>query len=242
MNRPRRAAPRQRPDAATLRDGVILVAGVAAGLAMMVVGWGSGSHDVPAPLPTAVVAAQLPSHGPDPTGAPSSAVVPAPPAAPPSSHPAAPPASDRAGPVLEIPAVGIVAPVDDVVVSRGALGIPDDPSRVGRWRGGASWHDPEGAILLTGHVAWRGARGTLWSLAAVEPGTEIRLLTDGSVSARWQVARIWAVERGTALPTLFRDDGPPTLAIVTCGGKVVDGHYTHNVIVEAEPLQLGAPS
>lgn len=247
MSRPRRAAPRWRHrDGA---DALILAAGVGAGVLMMLVGW-APTVDVPAPMPGTPASVAAATHGsagePD---APLARPAPSPDRGTGPSHAAPVEVTETRGPglgapdgdaptpnELSIPSLGIRAPLDAVRVADGALTIPDDPSRVGRWTGGADLHDQAGAVLLSGHVAWAGTRGALWGLASAEPGAEVVVTDATGRPTMWQVIRVWAVKRGTALPELFRTTGAKRLVVVTCGGRVVGGHYSHNVIVEAAPI------
>jgi hypothetical protein len=217
------------------------LAAMAAGLAALVAGVALGV----VPAPATPDAGTLRAAPPGPTAAPSTA----PPASPPVSFPPSDTEGDTAGPDLapapaggppqeaRIAALGMVAAVDAVTVDRdGRLHVPADPARLGWWIGAARPGDPHGTVLLTGHVDTAEAgRGALFRLQTLPMGATVELVAAGQVF-RYRVTARRSYAK-TRLPAdLFRVDGPPRLALVTCGGRFDNGTYASNVIVYADPL------
>jgi hypothetical protein len=187
----------------------------------------------------AVEAAPVPS--PDPALRTPSDRAPGPAAADPRS-----PGRSAPPPILlHIEQLGVSATVRSVgVMPDGGMEIPEDVHLVG-WYAAASRRvspgDP-GTAVIAGHRDSRvqGA-GALHDLSELEHGQRIEVVhLDGSVST-WQVDELLTTPRDE-LPTelLFARDGPPRLALVTCGGTFDrrTRSYSHNTIVVASPVQV----
>jgi len=145
---------------------------------------------------------------------------------------------------VSIDALGVSAPVVPVgVQSDGAMEIPEDVAIVGWYMRDARRISPgdAGTAVLAGHRDSRSqGRGALHDLSELEVGATIHVThLDGRVSV-WQVDETLLTPRD-ALPSdvLFARDGPPRLAVVTCGGRFdrAAGSYTHNVIVLASAVK-----
>jgi hypothetical protein len=151
---------------------------------------------------------------------------------------------DRLAPVrVSVAAAGISAAVVPVGVdpSGTAMAIPPDGAVVAWYRDGPSPGE-EGSAVLAGHVDYDGQRGALFHLDAVQPGSEVIVdFEDGSsrlfvvvALSRFQKAQLPTVE-------LFRQEGEPALALVTCGGSYDrrTRTYRENVVVFAVPAGRG---
>lgn len=158
-----------------------------------------------------------------------------------TSAPPAPrgPADPPAPVAVALPATAQPVPVVPVgVLESGALELPERPSVLGWYAAGATPGDPAGTAVVAGHVdSARYGAGPLRTLAGLALG-DVVTVTDASggqhryaVTSRTQLAK-------PALPReLFRTDGPPQLALVTCGGAFdrSTGSYGDNVVVLAAP-------
>ncbi len=141
---------------------------------------------------------------------------------------------------VRIAAIGVKAPVVKVGTDReGAMELPDDPRILGWWRGSARAGGAHGNVVIAGHVFQRDqGLGALWSLKAVEPGDRVVLAGTKDRQVKYEVTKVQATKKVDLDPTtIFKDSGPHTLVLVTCGGynKVTD-HYEDNVIVYARLL------
>jgi sortase (surface protein transpeptidase) len=120
--------------------------------------------------------------------------------------------------------------------------IPDDVDTVGWYATSerrVSPGDP-GVAVLAGHRDSRvqGA-GALHDIGELTPGDLVRIVhVDGRVST-WRVDELLETRR-EELPgeILFRRDGPPRIALVSCGGEFdpTTRSYTHNTIVLASEV------
>lgn len=190
------------------------------------------------------VTAAPPATEPSPAAAPSEpepvSTVPAVPVAPGLIGELPPPPVVVAPSGVRVDAIGVAAPIDAIGVAPGsdAMEIPEDPSRVGWYSYGPAPGAQAGVAILTAHVdSARTGPGAFFRLRELAPGDTVTVDTaDGralvyDVTGREQVGK-------EALPAeLYRRDGAPALALVTCGGEFdrATRHYTDNVIVWAVP-------
>jgi hypothetical protein len=154
--------------------------------------------------------------------------------------PADPPTSRATPPTqLAIAAVGLRMPIVPVgVAADGEMALPPSPATAGWYRYAAHPGDPEGATVIAGHLdePWYGT-GPLGRLRDVSPGDTV-VVRAGSSSRRYVVVDVQAVPKARLdLATIFRVDGPPSLHIVTCGGRFDPTlrRYDENVVVIARP-------
>ncbi|WP_298442946.1 class F sortase [Ferrimicrobium sp.] len=142
---------------------------------------------------------------------------------------------------ISIPALNISAPILAEGPTNGALTIPPDVHNVG-WDEQTPTPGESGVTLLAGHVNWVGqGEGALGEIGQLVPGDQV-ILNWGGHETTWQITTKPTLSPNTvAHPQLFTNQGPPTLALVTCGGPFtevpgVGGSYADNVIVEASPV------
>jgi sortase (surface protein transpeptidase) len=162
--------------------------------------------------------------------------------------PTAPVLPRRPPALLRIPAIGVEAATVPVgLESDGAMEIPSDVGTIG-------WYEPGegvgvapgqvGTAVLAGHVDSRtqGA-GAFYYLRDLAVGDEVVVdHADGS-SSTWRVTEVIQYAKD-ALPIdeVFVWDGPPRLALITCGGAFdwTVRSYTDNIVVHAEPVTVAA--
>jgi Sortase domain len=215
-----------------------LVAGIVLAIGPVVL-WSVGTSvaDVPATGPAPQVA---PAALRDPaTGATAPSVRPA--ASAYTVAPAAPDPQAPAPPVrIRAADVGVDAPVVDTGVDeQGGMAVPHDIRTIGWYRFGVGPGATTGSAVLAGHVDDRlQGRGAFYRLRDLAVGSPVEvILADGTV-VRYRVSAVEHVAK-TALPAgeVFARDGPPRLALVTCGGAFdrAAGGYTDNVVVTAAP-------
>jgi hypothetical protein len=147
---------------------------------------------------------------------------------------------DRVEPVaLRVEAAGISAEVRPVGVdaSGTAMAVPPDGSVVAWYRDGPSPGE-SGSAVLAGHVDYGGQRGALFDLVDVGMGAEIAVDFDDGSSRAFLAVGLRRYQKAE-LPTteLFRQQGPPVLVLITCGGSYdrQSRSYRENVVVFAIP-------
>jgi sortase (surface protein transpeptidase) len=139
---------------------------------------------------------------------------------------------------VEVPALGVSAPVEAVGVgAERELIIPASPMDVGWFQGGSVPGEP-GVALLTSHVDTRTeGRGVFAGLNELGPGDTVMVTAaDGSVQ-HWSIVARTQHRKDSLPPELFSRSGTARLALVTCGGPFDRDarSYRDNVIVWAEP-------
>ncbi|MGQ7295641.1 class F sortase [Quadrisphaera sp. KR29] len=241
-----------RPD----RAGRVLTAVAAGGLvlaatapaAWLLTGASSQAAPLPQALPAPVVSTTTTQ------GAPADA------APPPSSSSAAGVAEPAVGPALprlvpsepapavvaaapapvrvQVASLGVDAPVDAVGPAEdGSVVVPDDGARTGWWAPGAAPGDPDGSVVLVGHVDTPAGPGALFRLRELEVGQDV-VVTDASGAQHVYRTSGTAQFSKAELPSaeLFTTAGAPRLVLISCGGEFdrASRHYTDNVVVVAD--------
>ncbi|WP_406304862.1 class F sortase [Streptomyces sp. NBC_00885] len=155
---------------------------------------------------------------------------------PPALDPLSPARPDR----VEIPSIGVAAPV----VPRGLdpAGAVDPPpyamqNTVG-WYGSGTQPGASGAALLVGHVDTETKPAVFYGLSSARPGEKVRVSrADGSV-VEFTIDDIQVFGRDRFDPRKVygpREDGRAELRLITCGGTFdrATGTYNANVVVSA---------
>ncbi|MFC9845429.1 class F sortase [Streptomyces sp. NPDC060223] len=154
--------------------------------------------------------------------------------------PAQPPLGDAKPQRVDIPAMGVQAPV----VARGldpqgAIDPPpfDQPGVVG-WYGAGVTPGAAGTALLVGHVDTETRPAVFYKLSTVRPGETVRVIRDDGTVAEFTVDDVQVLQRDhfdaqQAYGT--RQSGRAELRLITCGGTfdATSRTYTANVIVSA---------
>ncbi|MCU1604095.1 MAG: peptidase sortase [Modestobacter sp.] len=131
------------------------------------------------------------------------------------------------------------------VLGSGALALPDLPSVLGWYAAGATPGDPVGTVVVAGHVdSARYGVGPLRGLLDLRLGDPIQVRDAGGGTHRYEVASRTSYPKAALPPEAFRLDGPPRLALVTCGGAFDRraGQYADNVVVLAAAVPAAGPT
>lgn len=141
---------------------------------------------------------------------------------------------------VRVPGVRRPAPVEARTTDPvgGGLDLPQDAATVAWWGSGSSPGDGAGSVVLAAHVTYAGARGPFTELAGVERGAVVVVTSADGTDHRYVVEGVRAADKDALdREELFRTTGPPSLALVTCGGAYdpVTRSYASNVVVTARP-------
>jgi hypothetical protein len=122
----------------------------------------------------------------------------------------------------------------------GTFAVPELPSQLGWWTGGALAGDPFGSMVIAGHVDSRTyGLGALSGLDRIKRGAVIEVRS-GSRKLRYTVTSVGNIPKArlTRDTNAFRQDVAHRLVLITCGGPFdrARGHYTENVVVVATPV------
>lgn len=140
---------------------------------------------------------------------------------------------------LYVPSLGVYATLTDEGFSGGRLSLPGEAWRVGLDTGSAPLGSASGTTLLAGHVDHDGVPGALRGLGEIAPGALV-YVTDARGERSTFVASGLSTYIKTGLPRdLFDVGGERRLAVVTCGGPIIEvggeHHYRDNVVLTAVP-------
>jgi len=137
---------------------------------------------------------------------------------------------------LQVPALGIDAPILAIRATDGVLFPPGNPQQLGWWRDGAKVGAASGSVLVTGHTVHTGG-GAMDHLADLAVGDRIVVRSQrGDVT--FEVARVTYYPRQSLADhaqQTFDQSGPNRLVLITCerwNGTSYDG----NTVVVARPV------
>ena len=162
------------------------------------------------------------------------------PTLPQTTYPTSPPATASSPVVpsmLQLPSIGVDAPIDSVGVSPGTNEIEVPPiERIGWYRFAASPGGPGSSVLL-GHVDGAGREGVFFRLGSLEPGDPVSVGFADGTQRTFHVVGREEFAKGDLPAELFSRGGPSRLVLITCGGAFDASirHYRDNVVVVAEP-------
>ncbi|MEU8978410.1 class F sortase [Streptomyces sp. NPDC048309] len=154
--------------------------------------------------------------------------------------PARPPMGEARPQRLDIPVMGVQAPVvARGLDAQGAIDPPpfDQPGVVGWYAAGVT-PGAAGAALLVGHVDTETRPAVFYKLSAVRPGETVRVIRDDGTVAEFTVDDVQVLPRehfDAQQAYGVRKPGRAELRLVTCGGTFdrASRSYTANVIVSA---------
>ncbi|MCJ1714946.1 class F sortase [Curtobacterium sp. VKM Ac-2922] len=125
--------------------------------------------------------------------------------------------------------------VDDT----GAMSLPADPAIAGWWKFGPGPTSTTGTTVIAAHVDAVGyGIGPFAHLVDVPSGTVITLTGADGSTTRYQVQSVDLIRKtGVPWASIFDQDGPRRLVLVTCGGafNTTTHHYDSNLVVTATP-------
>ncbi|WP_055495299.1 class F sortase [Streptomyces sp. TP-A0356] len=158
----------------------------------------------------------------------------------PALPPAAKPLAQAAPLRLDIPVIGVQAPVvARGLDQQGAIDPPpfDQPGVVG-WYGNGVKPGAAGTALFVGHVDTETGRAVFYKLSSLRPGATVRVVRDDGRVAEFTVEDVQVLTRDhfdarQAYGT--REPGRAELRLITCGGTFdrANHEYTANVVVSA---------
>lgn len=141
-----------------------------------------------------------------------------------------------------IPSLGLDAPIIPVGLEPDKTMEIPGAAEAGWYKHGALPGEEEGSAVLAGHVDHAGAPGVFLELRTLNLGSQVLVTNDRGITYSYIVSERFQVDkRDLPIAELFRTDGPPTLTLITCGGKFRKSSrsYSDNIVVRA---QLSRPT
>ncbi len=137
--------------------------------------------------------------------------------------------------------------IEDLGIAQGILpvGLEDDGSMevpdvsdIGWYLHGATPGRP-GATVLVAHVWWGETAGPFHRLGTLEPGAHIAVGGNGDAVYEYTVVERTMYDKDSLPADLWRNSGPETLVLISCGGGVNNAtrRYNQNIVVYAVPTQ-----
>ncbi|WP_395295091.1 class F sortase [Kitasatospora hibisci] len=144
---------------------------------------------------------------------------------------------------LLVPAAGVDAPVTGLGLNAdGTVEVPaaDRAQEVGWYRNGPTPGEAGPAVLI-GHYDTVHGPAVFRGLPKLQPGDRIQVRrADGSTVDFRVRALLQAAKDRFPTEAVYGDTAAPELRLITCGGRIgADGHWTDNIIVQAD---LAAPT
>jgi sortase (surface protein transpeptidase) len=137
--------------------------------------------------------------------------------------------------------------IEDLGIAQGILpvGLEDDGtmevpdvSDIGWYLHGATPGRP-GATVIVAHVWWHKTAGPFHRLGTLEPGARIEVGGDDGAIYDYTVVKRTMYDKDSLPGDLWRNSGPETLVLITCGGEFNSAtrRYKQNIVVYAVPTQ-----
>ncbi|MFD4629440.1 class F sortase [Streptomyces sp. NPDC058284] len=139
---------------------------------------------------------------------------------------------------LRIPSAGVDATsmLDLGVGADGTLGVPpaDKADEPGWWTGGVTPGE-KGAAVIVAHYDTANGPALLKNVAKVKVGDTVQVPRADGSTATFAVREIQQVDKKD-FPTnkVYGATGRPELRLLTCGGPIVGGHRSDNIILYAD--------
>lgn len=114
-----------------------------------------------------------------------------------------------------------------------------DPPKSPLFAGLSARHNPlkasTGSSIIVWHIEYEGCKGKLNPIIKAKVGTKFSVTDEEGNKTSYKITDSLSVPKGEYKAKWFRIDGSRQLIFVTCGGKIVNSHFTRNEIVIAVP-------
>jgi sortase (surface protein transpeptidase) len=151
---------------------------------------------------------------------------------------AASPLSPSTPVTIEIPAIGVRAPIMALGLNRdGTVQVPPLGSHnLTGWYDGSVTPGQDGSSVILGHVDNFAGASVFYDIKDLVAGNEIEVVRANGTVATFAVDGVQAVPKALFPTAAVYGNVPyPALRLVTCGGPFApaSGHYTDNIVVYA---------
>jgi sortase (surface protein transpeptidase) len=139
---------------------------------------------------------------------------------------------------IRLPRGGAAMVVRREITADGTLPVPEGVEEATWW--GAGLDAGSGATVFAGHVNWKGTTGPFAELWDASKGDVVAVVDAAERTRQYRVSEVITLHKDEVPQqalTLFGQDGPHRVVLVTCGGRWVGGQlgYETNRIVVAQP-------
>jgi sortase (surface protein transpeptidase) len=159
----------------------------------------------------------------------------------PSAVPTAAPMAASAPVRIEIPVLGVSAPVMRLGLnSDGTVQVPPlDNHNLAGWYDGSVTPGQRGSSVILGHVDSSTGISVFFYIKNLRPGNQIKMVRADGSTATFAVDGVQKVEKSTfPTHTVYGNVSYPSLRLVTCGGPFdsATGQYLDNIVVYSHLL------
>lgn len=154
----------------------------------------------------------------------------------PSVAPTAAPLAASAPMRIEIPALGVSAPVMRLGLNPdGSVQVPPlENHNLAGWYDGSVTPGQRGSAVILGHVDSYSGVSVFFAIKTLRPGDQIKIVRADGATATFAVDGVQKVVKAT-FPTdaIYGNVGYPSLRLITCGGPfdAAKGQYLDNIVV-----------
>lgn len=92
-----------------------------------------------------------------------------------------------------------------------------------------------GTTVLAWHVNFNGCNSDLNALTYKEVGYKFKITDENGVTRTYKISQMTTVKKGAYKASWFSLVGPRKIAMFTCSGSFVNGHYVNNFVILAVP-------
>lgn len=130
---------------------------------------------------------------------------------------------------LEIPAVGIQGPVEEVgILDNGQMGVPDSAEGIGWFSPGVNPGE-QGNAVVAGHVDSRSGPAVFYDLEKMEAGDEVNVTDENGDTLIFEVTKVAKYDRREApMEEIFGSTEGRHLNLITCTGTFNQEFGTHD--------------
>lgn len=96
---------------------------------------------------------------------------------------------------------------------------------------------PIGSSIIVWHVNYNGCVGKLNVVTKQKVGSTFSIVDEKGFKNKFKIIQRLTVPKGNYKQSWFTLTGPRQLVMVTCTGRVINGHYDKNLVVIATPVK-----
>lgn len=135
---------------------------------------------------------------------------------------------------IVIPAIGVDARIENVPITNGAMGVPQDVWAVG-WYNQLAKPGDGGNVVMAGHVDWWGVGPVVfYSLSSITEGATVYVTNADGSGATYVVSSIRTVPWDYPAREIIDRTGTQSLTLITCAGVFNGTQYESRLIVRAD--------
>lgn len=137
---------------------------------------------------------------------------------------------------IDIPAIQIDANIEQVPITDGVMGVPQNAWNVG-WYPDLSKPGQDTNVVMAGHKDWWGIGPTIFAnLQNLTPGDKVYLVAQDGSGFTYEITSVESVPADIEASKIVNDTGRESLTLITCTGAFDGEHYQSRLIVRANRI------